>query len=75
MNSLHLYRNLKALTPFLLNDFHQGKKNMQVPYLFYFIPEVLRYKQIGEKIITSEVFLNREKTNLFFSYCKFNCTW
>lgn len=39
---------------------------MQVPYLFYFIPEVLRYKQIGEKIITSEAFSNREKINLFF---------
>lgn len=42
------------------------KKKLQVPYLFYFIPEVLRYKQIGEKIITSEAFLNREKINLFF---------
>lgn len=38
---------------------------MQVPYLFYFIPEVLRYKQRGEKIITPEAFLNREK-HLFF---------
>lgn len=27
MNSLHLHWNLKALTPFLPNDFHQGKKN------------------------------------------------
>lgn len=34
---------------------------MQVPYIFYFIPEVLRHKQIEEKIITSEAFLNREK--------------
>lgn len=68
MNSLHLHWNLKALTPFLPNDFHQGKKIMQVPYLFYFIPEVLRYKQIGEKIITSEAFSNREKINLFFFF-------
>lgn len=75
MNSLHLYWNLKALTPFLPNNFHQGKKKRQAPYLFYFFPEVLKYKQIGEKIITSEAFLNREKINLFFSYCKFSCTW
>lgn len=50
MNSFHLYWNLKGLTPFLPNDFHQGKKKKKSKFhLFYFIPEVLRYKQIGEK--------------------------